>query len=734
MTELPAYYAHSLEGRPEEEWEPLDTHLRHVAKLAGEFAAAFGAGEWGHLAGLWHDLGKFRPEFQRLIRGERVQTEHAGIGAALAAERALGSVAFVIAGHHAGLANRVAQGSSSVLPLKERLAANRAPLDRVRSLIAPEILNAPSPALPKRFAGLGTAAGRFRSIEFWTRMLFSALVDADFLATEHFVNPSHREKRSGGRELSQLQDLLTAHLNSFDTEGEVNRVRHAVLGECVAASMLPPGLFSLTVPTGGGKTLSAMAFALRHAGHHNLRRVVVAIPFTSIIEQNARVYRNIFGDDSVVEHHSQLDEETLQAEYGEREVRRQLATENWDAPVVVTTNVQLFESLFANRTSGCRKLHNLARSVIIIDEAQALPAGFLLPVLDSIRELTEHYGCSVVLTTATQPALERRGSLPQGLTGLREIVADPALLSRRLDRITVQWPTDRAAEEWPDIARRVDQHERVLAIVHKRRDARELYQLLAREDRFHLSALMCPAHRLDVLDSVKAQLRLGKACCLVATQVVEAGVDIDFPVVFRAIAGLDSLIQAAGRCNREGRLRNALGELTHGHFEIFRAPTSPPPGILRRGLEVMETMLTGIDRIPALTHPDWIQEYFRRLYMSVTLDIKDIQASREQLDFATVGDEFRLIANGAVPVIVPWHDAMQRLERHRSYPTRQSRRALQPYAVQLYAQEISTLMRKGALEEVAPELFALTTAYHSLYDSSLGLRTDGGPDPASLIV
>jgi CRISPR-associated endonuclease/helicase Cas3 len=735
------FYAHSKEGRPESEWEDLDVHLQRVARLAAEFAEAFDAGDWGRLAGLWHDLGKFRPEFQDRLRGSRESVEHAGLGAVLAYSKSRDRglpLAFAIAGHHSGLANLTASevAGGGRRPLRERLDSNQQVLETNRQFL-PDSLTAPDlPPFPDRF-DLARPQG-VRTLELWTRFLFSCLVDADFLATEDFYTPGVRQRALAGcDEIPVLSRRLDDHLDRFvdglpeeQKSSRVNRRRAEVLAACRAAADRPPGLFSLTVPTGGGKTLSAMSFALRHAKHHGLRRVIVAIPFTSIIEQNARVYRNALGELNVVEHHSALDPRAAEERCREAEIRRRLAAENWDAPVVVTTNVQLFESLYAASPSRCRKLHNIARSVLLLDEVQTLPTEYLLPVLELLRELVEHYGCTVVLTTATQPALARRDSLPQGLEGVWEIVPNPGELARDLERVNVAWPRPGAApRSYAEVARELAEHDRVLAVVHLRRDARDLAELLPAENRFHLSALMCPAHRLAVLGEVKRRLAANEPCRLVSTQVIEAGVDVDFPVVYRCLGGLDSLAQAAGRCNREGKLGR-------GEVVIFLAETRPPPGILRDGLSAVQAMLQEHGGTIDLNRPEVYEDYFRGLYFSKDLDHRGIQPLRQSLSFASVARRFRLITDETFPVVVPFGEAEQRLsEIRRQGPDRLLLRSLQPFVVNIRERDVSRLQRQGALERVTDGIHALSSPHASLYHRSFGLLVtdDALPDPETLI-
>jgi CRISPR-associated endonuclease/helicase Cas3 len=742
---MPALYAHSLEGRPESEWEELEAHLEAVAVRAGEFAAAFDAEDWGRLAGMWHDLGKARPEFQQRLRGSRESVEHAGVGAALAyaKDNAAGlPLAFAIAGHHAGLTDLVSSTEAAGRKaLKVRLKENRPLLSELPIPGLAPITGLALPPLPERFAAAGHDSGsRVRSLELWTRFLFSALVDADFLSTEEFYTPGRRDAVGEHDTIPDLRRRLEGHLAGLVTAmpaarrcTPVNRRRAEVLAACQAKAERSPGLFSLTVPTGGGKTLSAMAFALRHAERWGLRRVIVAIPFTSIIEQNAQVYAGALGDRNVLEHHSALDPLAAEERNREAELRRRLAAENWDSPLVVTTNVQLYESLFADSPSRCRKLHRIARSVLLLDEAQTLPIPYLLPLLEVLRELVENYGCSVVLTTATQPALARRESLPQGLRGVCEIVAAPAELARDLKRVRPVWPAPGEPPlSYTQLARRLIGAERVLAVVHLRRDARELAELLPEQGTLHLSALMCPSHRSAHLAEVRQRLKQGQPCRLVSTQLIEAGVDVDFPLVYRCLGGLDSLAQAAGRCNREGGLLPNLGEMV-----IFRAETQPPTGIPRHGLCVVEEMLRELGGAIDLDDPSMHELYFRKLYFRCEKDPAGIQTLRQGLCFAGVAQKFRLIEEATEPIVVPFGKAEERLDAlRREGSGRLQRRALQPYVVNLRRRTVSELLKAGAIEAVADGVNALTPAFHYLYHPRFGLiaNDDPQPDSRSLVV
>jgi CRISPR-associated endonuclease/helicase Cas3 len=734
---VPRPFAHSRVGEGEDRWEPLEKHLRDVAQLAEQFAEAFQSGAWGYLAGLWHDLGKYRPEFQRRLRGSREQVEHAGLGAALAMSkgRAAGlPLAFVIAGHHAGLANWQAQGETSQQPLVQRVTQNEPVLGQLSHAIPPAITTGSLPGLPPFLLAVHATSPESQRCRFelWTRFLFSALVDADRLATEAFDNPDRSVRRAVGfSPITELYARLEKRLAQFAPDTPVNRLRARVLTDCRDAAKLAPGVFSLTAPTGAGKTLSAMAFALRHAELHDLRRVIVVLPYTSIIEQNAAVYAEALGDANVVEHHANVDSQARCEVNSELEIRRELATENWNAPVIVTTTVQFFESLFANQPSRCRKLHNVARSVVILDEAQALPSGYLSCLLDVMRELVAVYGCSIVISTATQPALGKRDTLPGGLEGVREIIREPQELAAALNRVELQWPEP---EEPPmthaELAGELARHERVLVIVHLRRDARRLAEQLPEEGRFHLSALMCPAHRAATLARIRATLKGDGPCRVVATQLVEAGVDLDFPVVYRALAGLDSLAQAAGRCNREGRLAK-------GMVRVFRAESKPPPGVLQKGLESTEALLGRYGNGLDVLEGKFFNEYFRILYGKCDTDHRGVQAERERLNFATVSGSVQLIEDGySHPVVVPWGDAADRVSRFAAEPSRQSQRALQPYVVQVYGAELRILESLGAVELVNESIHVLQPAFHGLYDEAVGLVVEESaqPDPSVYIV
>jgi CRISPR-associated endonuclease/helicase Cas3 len=731
------YYARTVEGKPKSAWQTLPEHLDRVADRASAYANAFGSRDWGHCAGLWHDLGKYSAEFQAKLDGKQIQFEHSGVGAAFASgkhkERGL-PLAFAIAAHHAGLADFFNSEPGFPKPLKERLNDNGALMQELSQLFPSQIVNQQIPELPQFLSVPQTKERNEREayqrrMEFWIRFLFSALVDADRLDSEEFCQPEKTSKRGLFPNIKTLSERIDSYIESIQAtlsasvkDSPVNQTRQYVANACREAASRAQGAFTLTVPTGGGKTLSAMSFALHHAQLHNLRRVIVVIPYTSIIEQNAEVYRKALGTEAVVEHQSSLDPKERRAMYGEEITSRaELASENWDAPVIVTTTVQFFESLFSNRPSRCRKLHNVAGSVIVLDEVQTLPPAFLHSILDALNELVRSYRCSVVLSTATPPSLRWRAGFELGLRDCREIAPSPQQLASQLKRVEYVWPDDDARELEPaNLASELARHSQVLAIVHRREDARLTAQHLeafAKDGSVHhLSALMCPAHRSQTLDEIKKTLGRGAPCRVVSTQLVEAGVDVDFPLVYRALGGLDSIVQAAGRCNREGRI-------DRGKMIVFRARSAPPRGTPRRALGITESLLREHGGTLDLNDPVIFEDYFRMLYFAEDLDAKGIQTLRQEFRFASVSREFQLIEDGFThSVVVPFGNASARLdELRRLGPTRETTRGLQAFTVNIYPDAFQKLSNTGALQEILEGTWAVTGFFSGLYDNKYGL-------------
>ena len=723
-------FAHSLYGKNTDLWEKLEDHSCNVSAATARNTCAFGSTRLGAIVGLLHDLGKAKPAFQAKLRGTKNSVAHSGEGARLAIEHYGGGLgkmmAYAIAGHHAGLANGSfrCEGGRPTTPLDDRLA-------EAELLLPPEWMNLPSLDIPEPLTELEPNA-EF-CYQFFTRMLFSALVDSDFIATEAFYSSDARQECDVN--LTMLRTVLEQNLGSFGSpETEVNRLRAEVLSAARRNAALKPGFFSLTVPTGGGKTLASLSFAVEHSIVHGMRRVIHVAPFSAIIDQTADVFRKFLANkDAVLEHHS-----AFQAEEPLDETRTEamrLAAQNWDRPVIVTTAVQFFESLFANRTQKCRKLHNIAGSVIVLDEAQSLPLLFLRPCLAALRELVRGYGCSVVLCTATQPAVHDRDGLawPEALEGktTREIAPDPARLYKALRRVEVSHlgRLDNAA--LTDRVRGCS----ALVIVNNKRQARELFEQLRGEGVFHLSTNMTARHRRAVLEYVRESLNAKEPVLLISTALVEAGVDLDFPEVWRAVAGIDSIAQAAGRCNREGRMEE------RGKVFVFEPDQeyAPPPELSKNAEVAVDVMREHSDPLA----PEAINAYFRKLYgdRENDLDAKEIMvriangAGRLNFPFASIARDFHLIEDYTVPLIVAegkygMDGEVSELLQYSDHAGSLARR-LQPFTVAVLPSVRASLLALGAAEAMRPGMFAdqfVVLRNGRLYDEEAGFSDADAED------
>jgi CRISPR-associated endonuclease/helicase Cas3 len=704
-------YAHSLKNVPKNKWQPLDQHLSAVAERSAEFAKGFQSGEWAQMLGMLHDLGKARASFQHYLERCNDMTDseydgsdhsHSGAGAVWATQHfgVPGRIlAYCVAGHHAGLPDWI-DGATPCGALRYRLEQEKSTLaeSSVKEWISANHFAMDCPRPPWQF--------KETDISFWIRMLYSCLVDADFLDTETFMAQQKAQARSHYPALSELAKHFFKQLDEkqrISKATSVNRIRAEIRDACETAAELPLGLFSLTVPTGGGKTLSGTAFALRHAIRHGLKRIIYVIPYTSIIEQTAEVLRSFFGAGNVVEHHSNFDpdKETQQS---------RLASENWDAPIIVTTNVQFFESLYAYKSSQCRKLHNIPSSVVILDEAQLLPPKLLLPCSEALRQLVEHYGVSIVLSTATQPVLP-------GLSS-HEIIPKELFLYNRLKRTEIILPeTQTSRKSWQEIAGELTQLPQVLCIVNTRKDCRDLHSLMP-EDTIHLSATMCGEHRSKVIAAIKAKLKAGDSVRVISTQLIEAGVDVDFPVVYRAFTGLSSITQAAGRCNREGLL-NQFGKVI-----VFLPPKPAPHGELRKAEDTLAKLLaSGID----VESPESYRQFFKDFY-SVQNDLgEEFKALLEknarafQFQFREASQKFQMIDDQASsPILVRYNHNDALLESLRIVgPKRDIMRKLQRFTVNIPKSVLKEWLHQGYAEELHPGICVQTTP--SLYDNVLGL-------------
>lgn len=707
--------------QPSKEIQLNDAHQQGVANIAEAFAAEFGMAEWGRVLGLLHDKGKEKKAFQQHIIKEsglnpsvRVEGDysHAYVGALIAQKQypmIAPLIAQPIAGHHRGLYDYC-----------DYLEEMKREIPKDVTLDAPIPIQ---PRLPKM---------EKHDLHHFVRMLFSCLVDADSLDTEAFMNTEQAKLRGSHTSMWELLMMLEKHLQekrSSSPDTDVNRIRNYVQEQCVKASQEACGFYSLTVPTGGGKTLASILWALHHAVKNNQQRVVIAIPYTSIIVQTASVLKEIFGEDNVLEHHSNINPEDIKDE--ELRERIQLATENWDYPVIVTTNVQLFESLFSNKRSDCRKLHNIVKSVIILDEVQTLPLGFYKPIVHTLDTLQRVFGVSILFTTASQPILSGRieGTNPNAsfdaLPSVREIIPEEARLHEKLRRVELQFMEE--ANTYDEIAKELAKHQRVLCIVNTRRDAKELYDRLPKESVcLHLSRMMCPAHVSDTIGHIKEALKKqdNSPIRVIATQLIEAGVDIDFPVVFRQEAGLDSILQAAGRCNREGKQRLCTTYV----FSLGKEHPLPPGFISQTN-----NARLGIGKQHDWFAPETMNSYFRQLHCRIdsfdSVTVKGVKYSMQELlykidvEFEKAAEVFHLIDDQTRSVIVNWNGSLKYFQQLISQgPSYSLMKKLSQYSVNIREQDFRTLQNIGAIDELFENIYAITNP--GFYKADTGLTME----------
>ena len=689
-----------------------EEHQMGVAKRAEAFATEFGMGELGRLIGLLHDKGKEQKEWQKYIQGVTGYNKeysdvtsgphHAYVGAIIAQNQypqIAPLIAQPIAGHHRGLYDYCDY---------EEETKRKIPHD-----ITIDDIIYKTPKFPKL---------KPYDLHHIVRMLFSCLVDADSLDTESFMDPEQACLRGSHQSMQVLLDMLETHLqklkkNAPDTE--VNRIRNYVQEQCVEHSQGEVGFYSLTVPTGGGKTLASVLWALNHAVKNDLHRIIIAIPYTSIIVQTAATLKLIFGEENVLEHHSNVNPEDVNDK--ESRERLQLATENWDYPIIVTTNVQLFESLFSNKRSDCRKLHNIVKSVIILDEVQTLPLGFYKPIVHTLDTLNRVFNTSILFTTASQPIL--RGSIKganpfvsfNALDTIQEIIPKEARLYEKLQRVELQFID--GPRSYDEIALELSKYQKVLCIVNTRRDAKELYDRLPQEGiRLHLSRMMCPAHISATLEQVKEALKTTSTnpVRVIATQLIEAGIDIDFPVVFRQEAGLDSILQAAGRCNREGKL--VLGTT----FVFSLSKEHPlPQGFITQTNNARLAM--------GLEHnwfsPDAMSCYFRLLHSRVdNFDEKKIEELlyKPKCEFEKAAHLFHLIDDQTSPVIINWSKSINLYQQLISQgPSYSLMKKLAKYSVNIRRWDFKKLQNIGAVEEPYENIYAMMNPI--FYNDNTGL-------------
>lgn len=732
-----AIYAHTGNNPDRSDWQTLADHTQGVVELARKFALeAFPNDstmvEQVELAAWLHDLGKCRPGFQRYLSGEVVEREktyHKQVGSFLAKSTGNPIPAWVIAGHHGGL--------PSTSGLKEMLASPAAKEGWQESIGPAKEYCRGFPLTP----GKGPEVKDTMIAETLIRLAFSILVDADGTDTGiHDAKVKGWPQRPNApmleaeKDLGRLLEYVSARAAKV-THAPTRKARETVLQDCLAAAEFPPGLFTLTVPTGGGKTLSGLAFALKHAARHGKRRIVLAAPYLTILEQTADVVAAALGregdPDYILEHHGLADIEEKQELQGKYRGRR---GERWDSPIVITSNVQLWESLFSNKPGRCRKVHRLTNAVILLDEAQSIPPGYLIPACAMLEAIARHFHSTVVLCTATQPAWTKRAGFEQGLGDIQEITSIAGPLFQALKRVTVRWPERDETWDWGKTTNEILASQQVLAIVNTRKSAAEMVESLIRagcKTVFHLSTGLCPHHRRKVLEEVRFRLVKGQPCHLVSTQVIEAGVDIDFPVVLREMAPLEGILQAAGRCNREGRLNMPDGT-PGGRVRVFRSEKGslPPDKWYKAGRSVLETIYLSAGKSPQPDDPALIHEYFKHLHASGDLDAREIQSLRARLDFPEVADRFKLIDDGGIGVVVAtWSEYLGEVTGLLEQAVNgdwKAQRKLDAFKVNLRQHELEK--HAGWMSEESPGLFV----YRGPYDDLLGLLKSEATD--SLLV
>lgn len=697
-------------------WEKpqlLQDHLKNTACLAEKFVNEIGIYGFGKICGLLHDAGKSTDDWQEYFReitgfnddltntdsNNSGKMKHAIYGAKLVEEKykKFGRfMSYCIAGHHSGLPDYYNTGTKSGL----RQCLSTTDTSKIPKWII-ENLGDITTSIPN--------FGKNKlSASLWIRMLFSSLVDADFLDTEVYMQPCYAHARNNFPSIGSLSKRFDSYMENMKKNASntlVNELRNQVYNDCLWAANCSRGIFSLTVPTGGGKTLSSMAFALKHACCHNMKRIIYVIPYTSIIEQTAEVFKKVFGSENVIEHHSNFYDESENSDE-ELILKYRLAAENWDAPIIVTTSVQFFESLFSAKPSRCRKLHNISNSVIIIDEAQLIPSDYLEPIKGYLVSLVRDFGVTAVICTATQPAWFSEEDKKN--VEVTEIIKNVDYLYENLKRANVFFPNDiNKVTNLEELAEELKQYSQVLCIVSDRKTCHELHKLMPK-DTIHLSALMCAQHRSDCIGRIKADLISGKDIRVISTQLVEAGVDIDFPVVYRTLAGLDSIAQAAGRCNREGLLTEH-GQKKLGKVVVVNLAKQPPVGILRKAANMTKEMIClNYENILA---PCVFKDYFGKLFKNVnSLDKNGIVGNLTDglkemaIQFRTVSDKFKIIDDSMQKtIIVKYGESISLIDyilSHKIDLTRKVLRELQRYSVNIYKDDFKILQDRGSIVEL----------------------------------
>ncbi|NLB42502.1 MAG: CRISPR-associated helicase Cas3' [Clostridiales bacterium] len=696
--------------------QSLVDHLKGTANMAYEFGEKFNNGDYAYVCGPLHDIGKYSDEFQKKIKNNtNARVDHSTAGAILINNKLklLGKLlAYCIAGHHGGIPDG---GNKSDTAAEVTLIGRLKRAEQIYNYESYKTEVDINKVIPNNLPKIKPLNKGGFSISFLVKMIYSCLVDADFLDTESFVNDNTVDRKVKC-DFEILNTILMNHIEGFsDQSREINRKRSEILSDCIEKSECNKGLYTLTVPTGGGKTLSSLAFAINHVLKHGMDRIIYVIPYTSIIEQTARVFKNVLGEQYVLEHHSNFD-------FGDGEslltYRLKLASENWDIPIIVTTNVQFFESLFSNRSSRCRKLHNISSSVIIFDEAQMLPTQFLTPCIATIAELVTNNGSTCILCSATQPSLKDR--FPKEIE-VNEICSNTDELYRFFKRTNIIY---RGKMELDLLTEELNDLKQVLCIVNSKRHAHDIYSKLNGDGIYHLSTRMCPKHRLEVLNEIRLRLKNHLQCKVVSTQLIEAGVDVDFPVVYRSMAGIDSIVQAGGRCNRENRLDIGIVNV----FDQESEYSKNMPSSIKRPIEVAKTVMSKYEDVLS---PEAIHSYFEQLYSfegEMGLDVNGIFEHLEKgahnfnFDFKRIANEFKLIDEDTKTIIVEYDEdarafinKLQYVDQYKSLL-----RAIQPYAVNVYENEFKTMYGANMIEVINDAVYVLKDI--NQYSMQTGLK------------
>lgn len=716
------------------EYQKLIDHICGVSEFSEEFVSKFFLKNSGKILSILHDLGKYSDEFQDRIRGANIRVDHSTAGAIICDDlekefKGRGEYViykifkYIIIGHHSGLLNYGTEMDdegtiSSRLNKRDILCdfsdwENEISIDDIKQINFSEEV-------------LGFFKNNF-SVQMLIRFLFSSLVDSDRLDAQRFVEGENSIVNS--KKLMSLEEMLNV-FNDFmkskrlqESDNPINLIRNEIFNDCINKSRGDRGFYSLCVPTGGGKTLSSLGFALNHAKQNGHDRIIYSLPFTSIIEQNARVYSEIFGEENVLEHHCNFSfsNEIGEDEYSENQLKYKLAIENWDMPLIVTTNVQLFESMYSNKPSSVRKLHNIYNSIIILDEAQVIPNEYLKPCIKALEELVRNYSCTVLFCTATQPEFKKNGLIED--FDVVEIIDDTYKLFDDLKRVSGKFIGEKSVE---DICNEMNSHKQVLTIVNTKKHAKEIFENLGdSEGNFHLSTNMYPNHRKEVIKIIRERLKNGEECRVVSTQLIEAGVDVDFPVVFRSIAGIDSIVQAAGRCNREGKQKNST-------VYVFKPEEESHLGLgyLKLTSQIGEGIIDDFEDFLSI---DAISKYFFELFIDTDHRqdkhkiLKMINKHKKleiNYDFREINDEFRFIENLGAQVIVPINEGEKFLNilKYSNRGVKSVLRKLSGCSINIPNYILRELLRDGCVEQFSDDIFILKNI--GMYDLKIGFDKD----------